>query len=317
MVIALLLACTSPPAALSDDALNQALSAAAQVDPDALAAAVDALVAAHGSEEGEIIEGWDRPHKARAAEAWLISAFAELGLEAGVEEDDSDGWETHNLVVEIPGVERPDEIVLLSAHYDVWYTAADDNSTGVAVLLEAARILSQTAPARTVRIVAFDAEEVGLVGSLRYFQRHEDDDLRVVVNLDAIGFASDEAGTQSAPRGFTVPDTGNFLTALANGPAAEHALIVGQLAAALDLPLVGGIGSDDNQSAGTGDFHRSDHSGTWARGVPGVFLTDTAELRNPHYHTDGDLPDTLNLPFLGQVGQVVVGSVAAFAEGAP
>jgi Zn-dependent M28 family amino/carboxypeptidase len=316
LVVLSLWACAPAPELLTDGQLSAALAVAAEVDTARLTNDVARMVEAHAADPGEVRAPWDRPHKRRAGEVELTAAFAELGLTVTVEDDSGDGWEIHNLIVEFPGVSRPDEVVLVTAHYDVWYQGADDNSSGVAVLLELARALIGKETARTVRIVAFDAEEVGLIGSARYFRRHINDDVRLVINMDSVGFASTEAGSQVAPPGFTLPDVGDFIVLMANDVAAREALVLGQLAGALPEPLAlqGAVGSDDHRSPGTGDFHRSDHSQAWTQGTPGLFLTDTTNFRNEHYHTETDLPETLDYGFLTQVGQLVVAGAWAIAD---
>lgn len=92
----------------------------------------------------------------------------------------SDGpVEVYNTVAEIPGSEKPDEVVLLGAHLDSWdlATGATDNGTGVSVVLEAARALSQLElkPRRTIRFVLFSGEEQGLHGSRAYVEAHKDE----------------------------------------------------------------------------------------------------------------------------------------------
>jgi hypothetical protein len=317
LIIALLaLGCAPAPELLTGGQLSAALAVAAEVDTTRLTNDVARMVTAHTDDPGEIVSPWDRPHKRRAGEAALTAAFTELGLTVTVEDDSDEGWEIHNLVVEFPGATRPDEVVLVTAHYDVWYQGADDNSSGVAVLLELARALADKEHSRTIRIVAFDAEEVGLIGSTRYLRRHTGDDVRLIINMDSVGFASSEVGSQVAPPGFTLPDVGDFIVLMANDVAAREALILGQLAGALPEPLAlqGAVGSGDHRSPGTGDFHRSDHSEAWSQGTPGVFLTDTTNFRNEHYHTETDLPDTLDYGFLTQVGQLVVAGAWAIAE---
>ncbi|MBK9368698.1 MAG: M28 family peptidase [Deltaproteobacteria bacterium] len=310
------LGCAPAPELLTDGQLSAALAVAEEVDTTRLTDDVAMLVEAHAADPGEVVSPWDRPHKRRGGEATLLATFAKLGVDFKIEDHSGEGWEVHNIVVEFPGATRPDEVVLVTAHYDVWYQGADDNSSGIAVLLELARALIGKQHARTIRIVAFDAEEVGLIGSARYFRRHPEDDVRLVINMDSVGFASSEAGSQVAPPGFTLPEVGDFIVLMANDVAAREALILGQLAGALPEPLAlqGAVGSDDHRSPGTGDFHRSDHSQAWAQGTPGVFLTDTTNFRNEHYHTETDLPDTLDYGFLTQVGQLVVAGAWAMAE---
>jgi aminopeptidase YwaD len=97
-----------------------------------------------------------------------------------------------NLVGDLPGTERPDEVVLIGAHYDGHdiAEAALDNGSGVAAMAEAARGLAQQRPAlrRTVRFVAFGVEELGLYGAYAYAAAHqaEFEQLRLLFNLDTI-----------------------------------------------------------------------------------------------------------------------------------
>lgn len=93
----------------------------------------------------------------------------------------------HNVVGEIRGADRADEIVMLGAHFDTWHASpnASDNTSGVAVMLEAMRILKalDIRPRRTVRIALWSGEEQGLWGSRAYVAEH---------------FGSPEAGTTEA-----------------------------------------------------------------------------------------------------------------------
>ena len=90
-------------------------------------------------------------------------------------ESDSLGY---NIIAEIPGTDPAlkDEIVMLGGHFDAWHggTGASDNASGVAVCMEAVRILKKLniKPRRTIRIGFWDAEEIGLVGSRNYVSAH-------------------------------------------------------------------------------------------------------------------------------------------------
>lgn len=87
--------------------------------------------------------------------------------------------EVYNTVAEIPGTEKPDEMVILGAHLDSWDlgTGATDNGTGSMAVLEAARALQKlnVKPKRTIRFVLFSGEEQGLNGSKAYVQAHKDE----------------------------------------------------------------------------------------------------------------------------------------------
>jgi Zn-dependent M28 family amino/carboxypeptidase len=87
-----------------------------------------------------------------------------------------EGHTTYNVVAEIPGTDKKDEIVMLGGHYDSWHdaTGATDNGIGSSMMLEAVRILTalHVKPRRTIRIALWSGEEVGLLGSLAYVREH-------------------------------------------------------------------------------------------------------------------------------------------------
>jgi carboxypeptidase Q len=87
--------------------------------------------------------------------------------------------EVYNTVAEIPGSEKPDEVVIIGAHLDSWdlATGATDNGTGSTAVLEAARALKKSGvkPKRTIRFVLFTGEEQGLNGSKAYVSKHQDE----------------------------------------------------------------------------------------------------------------------------------------------
>lgn len=109
----------------------------------------------------------------------ILEKGVPVQLEAEIEnkfyESDSLGY---NIVGEIPGTDPvlKDEIVMLGGHFDAWHggTGASDNASGVAVCMEALRILKalNIQPKRTIRIGLWDAEEIGLVGSRNYVNAH-------------------------------------------------------------------------------------------------------------------------------------------------
>jgi hypothetical protein len=102
------------------------------------------------------------------------------------------GQRDRNVVARIPG--KSDERVVVGAHYDsVWHgPGAIDNATGVEGLWRVARHFAGTEPARTIELVAFGAEEIGLVGARRYVsaarERDALDSIAGMVNLDCIGY---------------------------------------------------------------------------------------------------------------------------------
>jgi Zn-dependent M28 family amino/carboxypeptidase len=98
-----------------------------------------------------------------------------------------------NIVGDLPGSEHPDEIIMLGSHYDGHDISqgAVDPASGVAAVLEAARVLAKYATPlpRTVRFVAWGVEEIGLLGSKAYVEAHADElnNIRFYLNMDAAG----------------------------------------------------------------------------------------------------------------------------------
>lgn len=98
--------------------------------------------------------------------------------------------ELNNVVAEIPGIEKPDEVVIVCGHLDSWHQAqgCTDNGTGATSTMEAARILAKIGvkPSRTIRFILWGGEEQGLLGSVAYVKQHraEMDKISCVFNHD-------------------------------------------------------------------------------------------------------------------------------------
>jgi acetylornithine deacetylase/succinyl-diaminopimelate desuccinylase-like protein len=141
----------------------------------------------------------------RAAD-WLAGRFRDAGCDEVVLHEFPIGPRTrHNVVATIRGTDRPDEFVLVGAHYDSRNAqfadargpapGANDNASGTAALLELARLLAVDPPGRSVRLVAFSGEEQGLIGSRSYAKTCRDETIPIclMINLDMIGHPMDEA----------------------------------------------------------------------------------------------------------------------------
>ncbi len=104
-----------------------------------------------------------------------------------------DKLQSENVIADILGTEKPEEMVILGAHLDSWNLGpgAADNGLGDVITLETARILTSLhlKPKRTIRFVLFTGEEQGLIGSSEYVKRHESklDNIVLMVNLDMTG----------------------------------------------------------------------------------------------------------------------------------
>ena len=120
----------------------------------------------------------------------LIRAGQSLSLTATIDLDSGKPYESANVIGEIRGSERPDEIVVFGAHLDSYDlgTGALDNGANVAMLIDVARQITRLglSPRRTIRFALWNGEEQGLVGSWQYTEQHRDelDDHVVAASFD-------------------------------------------------------------------------------------------------------------------------------------
>ncbi|MFN2227485.1 MAG: M28 family peptidase, partial [Anaerolineae bacterium] len=253
--------------------------------------------------------------------------LAGLGYEVETHRFPAHGREFRNLLATLPGSRRPEERVLVVAHYDTVADSpgADDNGSGVAGLLELARVLAPLRFERTVQFVAVNLEEnqeqegepkLSTVGSraLAVDARAQGWQIEGVLVLESIAYAGTDLA-QQAPAGMPMemPERGDFLAVVGNEASLRLVEAFGRAVERHDLPLplfpivVPGKGEV------LPDTRRSDHSPFWDNDYPAVMLTDTANFRNPNYHRPGDTLETLNLDFAAAVCRAVAGVVAELA----
>jgi hypothetical protein len=228
-----------------------------------------------------------------------------------------------NVLAELRGRDDPATVLELSAHYDSvpFSPGADDNGSGVAAILETARVLADAIPARTLRFCFFGAEESGFDGSRHHLQVLEetpDERLAGLLNLDSVGFTNRAEDSQRAPLRIpliaSLPYTGDFITVLGNWSSGWLGNCFEDAADAYVPELR--YFSANRIGGWFGDAHRSDHAGYWDRGLSAIFLTDTTEFRGDTYHVPGDTPDTLDPLFLRQVTQAVAATLLVWAGNA-
>jgi hypothetical protein len=225
-----------------------------------------------------------------------------------------------NIIATTEGIDidKEKEGVLLGAHYDAAWGSpgADDNASGVAVLLEAANILSNQKLHRTVQFVAFTLEEPQpqtlnfLIGSSHFAREAKKQKKRyeAVFILESVGYTDTTEGSQAVPFfvRIPVPKQGNFLGIIANRRskaimnafyhiASEH--VPELIIVPYNVPLSGRI---------IPETRFSDHASFWNYGYPALMLTDTAMFRNPNYHTHNDKYETLDFTFVVNVTKAVI-----------
>ena len=229
-----------------------------------------------------------------------------------------------NIEVEISGTAAPGDIVIIGAHYDTvpGCAGANDNTTGIAGVLELARLLSGRTMDRTVRLVAFVNEEppffrTDLMGSRVYARRCRERDENVVamLSLETIGFYADEPGSQKYPFPFSqfYPDTGNFIGFVGNlGSGSLTRRAIRAFRESTEFPSEGIAAPAWIPGIGW-----SDHWSFWREGYPGVMITDTAPFRYPHYHTPQDTPDRIDYDRFTRVVMGVARVVEVLANSTP
>ncbi len=204
----------------------------------------------------------------------------EMNLEVKFFQEDSG----YNVIAEIPGTDLKHELVMIGAHLDSWHgaTGATDNGTGVAVCMEAMRILKalDLKPRRTIRIALWGGEEQGVLGSKAYVKRH-------FIRKAAAG-DEDESGLTDAGKNFSVyfnddNGTGKFRGVFLEGNEAVRP-IFRRWFTALD-PL----GSFTLSQSGTGS---TDHVQFNLIGLPAFqFIQDDIEYFSSTWHSTIDLYD--------------------------
>ncbi len=330
--IGLLVAAGCAQPVLDDARTGRVGPLAAEVDGQRIMDDVRAIVALHAAEEPldcrahldlDHIDQDRRPVcdlTRNSVRGFIADRFRQLGLEVKEDHFDDPRFPTTNIVADLRGTERPDEIVLVAAHFDAFYAGADDNTSGVAAVLELARVFAaRGAQGRTLRFVGFDLEELGLVGSTRYVE-HTLVGERIVMSVvfDCIGYADSARGSQGGPIGFPVPDVGDFIAIIGNDRSGTEAEELRALASRLEiLPTVAAVAPRDGAFPMTGDLMRSDHGPFWLSGRTALFLTDTADFRNPNYHDPTDTVDTLDPVFLANVTRLSAVGLGYWAEVSP
>ena len=260
----------------------------------------------------------DDPRALDRARDYILEEFSRYG-DPELQTFVIKGIEYSNVILKF-GSPQPPKLVV-GAHYDSFdgLPGADDNASGVAGLLELARLLSELPEALNVELVAFALEEPPYFGTEHMGSYHHaaatGRQVKLMICLEMIGYFRDEPGSQSYPLpalGYLYSDRGDFIALigrLSEIPAVRT--LKREFSASVELPIhsltffpiVPGVGL-------------SDHHNYWRQGINAVMITDTAFQRNPHYHTAHDLPDTLDYKRMADVVTGTLAGVIALHRGA-
>ncbi len=225
-----------------------------------------------------------------------------------------------NLVLTIPGTQSPEQAILLTAHLDSisnktpYLTApgADDNATGSAALLEAARVLQGHRLQRTIRLIWYTGEEQGLEGSKAYVKDHDLSGIVGVINLDMFGYDADHDRCFELHVG-TLPASDTVGSCFAQSIEAYNINLIFDYI---------------NSSSAT---RSSDHVPFWDRGIGALevlnnhYGTNTIQKagcpyeydRDPNYHQITDTIDKLHLPFGFDITRAALATAFSLANPLP
>lgn len=232
------------------------------------------------------------------------------------------GIKMDNISCELRGKTRPDEVLVLGAHYDtvIGTPGADDNASGVAALLELARMLSRMEKplGRTVRFVAFANEENNgdgwhNMGSYHYASMcHERGDKIIgMLSLEMLGCFSHAEGSQNYPFPFNLfyPEKGDFIGFVGNAASKKFVREVVGTFRLYALVASEGVAAPERFR----DIARSDHWSFWQYGWPALMVTDTSNFRYAHVHEEEDTPDKIDFASMVRVVEGVRQVVLHFA----
>ena len=221
------------------------------------------------------------------------------------------GKTCRNLYTVLEGSDKTKPVIVIGAHYDTvsGSPGADDNASGVAAVLELARIMKEESTTRSIVFAFFPNEEAPYfrtenMGSAQLARSLKMQNLAMVgmISVETIGYYSDQPGSQKYPSGLAsfYPHQGNFIgfvSDLHSRGLLHQAVAVFRGSThfpseAAALPgWVQGVGWSDQWAF-------------WQIGVPAIMVTDTAPFRYPYYHTANDTSDKLDYD---KMARVVVG----------
>lgn len=266
------------------------------------------------------VRGAEAYANVQRAAAYIERELTALGYHVASQEFTADRRTFRNLEATLPGAALGHEVVVLGAHYDSADEApgADDNASGVAGVLELARVFADAKLNRTVRFVFFPNEEppnfaTRDMGSRHYAAaaRERNDQIVAMLSIESIGYYDTEKGSQRYPfpLNLAYPDVGDFIGFVSNlksrgllhraiAAFRRHASIPTQGAAAPGwMPGV----------------WWSDHWSFWLEDYPAIMISDTAPYRYPFYHTPEDTPDKLDYDRTARVVDGLAHVVVALA----
>lgn len=261
----------------------------------------------------------DNPASLQAARDYVVSTLTKAGLHPRLAAYSYGEHHVANVVADLNTGGDDSPLLIVGAHYDSIGPGADDNASGVAVLLELASELSRSEIPARVRLVAFVNEEPPCfqeecMGSLVYARElaRAGESVSLMISIESVGYWSDEPDSQEYPPPLDLlyPSTGNFLGVVST---LRHAMLVNNFTEAFRAVSTLPVEAAALPSALPG-VGWSDHWSFIEAGYPALMLTDTAVFRNPHYHGLSDKPHTLDYERLALVVEGIRDSLYLFVS---
>lgn len=259
----------------------------------------------------------DHPESLERAAAYIRKHFSRTGARVHDQVFAAQGGSWRNVIASF-GPERG-PLLVVGAHYDAFggfgaNPGADDNASGTAGLLELARLLDGMPLDQRVELVAFTNEEPPFfaspwMGSAVHARSLGSREVEGMICLEMIGFFSD---AQEWPHPFfrwLYPDRGDFIGVVGRWSDARLTRRVERA-----LRGAGRVPVRSFNGPRALDLDASDQRNYWDAGHPAVMITDTAFLRNPHYHTPGDTAATLDYERMAGTVDGVLNAVLHLAD---
>jgi len=261
--------------------------------------------------------GWYDYEALSSVAKFIEGRFKEYGYKVDFDEFSYSGREYKNIIATLKDINSNKKWLLIGAHYDsaMGSPGADDNASGVAVMLEVARIIRESSFAEKIKFVAFTLEEPQafdlkfIIGSSNFVKKFKKlgHSYKAII-LESVGYYSEIKGSQKLPAFVKGPDVGDFLGVVGNGkskPLLEVFEQTKSFVPSLKLithkaPMNGWLSLETRFS---------DHAPFWDAGFQAVMLTDTAMFRNPYYHTSQDTPEKLNFSFMEDVTKALLAAL--------
>ncbi len=249
----------------------------------------------------------------RGAAEYIANEFRAAGAEVSRQKFVARGKPSVNVVATF-GHHEHEPVLVIGAHYDAFndLPAADDNASGVAGLLEIARLLGSRELTRPVVLVAYDNEEPPYfaseqMGSFVHAASLENRPVLGMVSLEMIGMYTHDQDWNSWVLSLLYPNRGDFIAV--TGGWNDRALTL-----TLKRAICGTGGIKALSFTGPHDMlDASDQRNYWARGWPAIMITDTAYLRNKNYHTRRDTAETLDYARMAAVADGVFNGIVHLA----